>query len=218
MKKHFLLGAAALLCAIATSQAAPTSLSTSQGRGADTSVRGGSWSARAWGAEPILRVSNGSELEHTRKAYLRFDLSTLPSKIKDAKSATLTLTSGPAVGTSPADKTWTFQIFGLKDGAKGEDWSEGAVTWDNAPANDIKSPSALTEDAVALGTFTITGAGEAGKTASFSSPELLKFLQSDSDGLATLIIKRQEEGAIVHIFASKENKDNLAAPNLNIGF
>jgi hypothetical protein len=222
MKQHFLLGAAALLCTIATSQAAPTNLSTSVGKGADTSVRGGSYTTRNFGSLNLLKVCNLPDLEHARKAYLRFDLSSLPSKIKDAKSAAFNLVIAPAEGKSPADKVWTFQVSGLKDGDAGEDWAEGAVSWDNAPASDPKSASALTDAATPLGTFTITGKGEEGKTVSFSSPELLKFLQADSNGEATLIITRVEVGDfagnnVVHEFASKEN-GGLAAPGLNVGF
>jgi hypothetical protein len=217
MKKYFMAGATALLCAVAVSQAFADPVTTSQGKGADTSVRGGSYSGRAWGAEPIIRVCNNAELEHTRKAYVRFDLSALPSPVKSAKSATLSLTIGAAVGNSPADKVWTFEVFGLKDGNAGEGWDEGTINWNNAPANEVTSTSLVTADVVSLGTFTLTGKGEEGKTSSFSSPEFLKFLLGDTDGKATLIVTRQEQGNIVHIFAAKEN-DHLAPPSLNVGF
>jgi hypothetical protein len=222
INKHFIFSAAALLSVAATSQAAPVSLTTAQGKGADTSVRGGSFATRSFGSLPVLKACNWPNLEHARKAFLRFDLSALPSKIKDAKSATLNLTIAPAEGKTPADKVWTFQVSGFKDGGTGEDWSEGATTWDNAPANDAKTASGVTEAATLLGTFTLTGTGEAGKTVSLSSPELLKFLQNDSNGIATLIITRVEAGDssttnVVHEFASKEN-GALAAPSLSANF
>jgi hypothetical protein len=222
MKNHSIFGSAVLLCAITTAPAAAVDLTTGQGQGADTSVRGGDMSARSFGNLDILRVRNASSLGSARKTYLRFDLTALPTPIKSAASARLTLTIAAAEGSSPADKAWTFQVFGLKDAATGEDWNEKNTNWENAPANDAKTAATLTPDAVALGTFTVTGKGEAGKTATLSSPELLKFLQADTNGKATLIITRNEVGDaatdnVVHIFASKENA-KLAAPTLNVIF
>lgn len=196
-------------------------ITTAQGKGADTSVRGGSYAARNFGTLPVLKVCNLENLEHARKAYVRFDLSLLPQAVKGAKSAAITLTVAPAELKSPADKNWTFTVYGLKDGTNDE-WGEGAISWNNAPASDPQSASGVTADAVALGTFTITGPGQPGTTVTVSSPELLKFLQSDTDRLATVIIIRNDEGDtgssnVVHTFASKESAD-LAPPTLNVGF
>ena len=222
MKKLSILSGISLFCVMATAHAAPVALTTAQGTGADTSVRGGDFSGRSFGTLDILRVRNASSLASSRKTYLRFDLGALPTPVKSATGATLTLTIAPAEGSSPADKVWTFQVFGLKDANAGEEWSEKSTNWENAPANDAKTAAALKEDAVALGTFTITGKGQAGKTVEFSSPELLKFLQGDSNSKATLIITRNEVGdaateSVVHVFASKENA-KLAAPTLNVTF
>lgn len=202
----------------ASSSNANPSLTTGQG-GADTSVRGGEMSSRAFGSMDILRVRNSVNAISSRKAYLRFDVSQLAA-MKTAKSATLNLTMAPAEGASPADRVWTFQVFGLKDGNAGEDWNEGATSWDNAPANDTASTSGLTDQATSLGTFTVTGKGEEGATVSFSSADLLRFLQGDTNGKATLIITRKETGDsqadnVVHIFASKENT-KFAAPGLSL--
>ncbi len=213
--------AGGLVSLMASVQSAPVTLTTSQG-GADTSVRGGDLSNRNFGHLDILRVRNSSNLLNARKAYLRFDLSKLANPIKDATKATLTLTLGGAEGSSPADKTWTFQVFGLKDSAKNAEWPEPTTNWDNAPANDVQSPSALTDDAVSLGTFTLRGRGQDGKTITFSSPELLGFLQFVQTNKATLIITRQEAGDeaadnVVHIFASKESAKG-GAPGLTLDF
>lgn len=189
---------------------------------ADTSVRGGEMSPRNFGNLDILRVRNSVNLINARKCYIRFDLSSLPSPVKQAKSATLALTTGNSEGASPSDKTWTFRVYGLANANPGENWPENATNWDNAPANEVAKTTALTKDAVPLGTFTLDGKGEAGKPVTFSSPELLTWLQSDSDGKATLIITRDEPGDtpsdnVVHIFASKENS-KLAGPQLTIGY
>lgn len=221
MKTHLLLTSTALFALLTTAYAARESRTTARGTGADTSVRGGDLSTRSFGNLDILRVRNATNLGGARKTYLRFDLKNLPASLKTLKSAAITLTIAPAEGTSPPDKTWTFEVFGLKDGSAGEDWAEGTANWENAPANDVKAGSAVTDETVSLGTFTITGPGEAGKTIVFNADGLTQFLKDDTNGQATVIITRQEAGDspsdnVVHIFASKENA-NLTPPTLVLG-
>lgn len=235
IRKTPLLGAIALTTALATglttalitglrtAQAAPTIITTGQGRGADLNIRGGDvHHGNNFGDHNVIRVRNTADLGNARKTYLRFDLATLPSPAQKATSAAIALQIAPAEGHSPPNKIWTFNVFGLKDGIPDENWSENEVSWDNAPANDTASSLKLTEDAAPLGTFTLTGTGVAGKFVYFSSPQFLKFLQGDTNGKVTLIITRQEAGEepdndVLHIFASKENANN-APPALAVAF
>ena len=171
----------------------------------------------------LLRVRNAADLQDARKLYVRFDLASLPDSAKSATAASLTLQLLPAEGNSPADKIWTFDVFGLKDGLAGETWDEGAATWNDAPASDPKSPVALTATDVApLGSFTVVGKGAPGQKIVFSSPAMLKWMQSDSNGLATFIVTRREQDtgendSVTHIFASKESS-KFAAPVLSVAF
>ena len=223
IKTTSLLGALALLSALATAQAAPTFITTAQGRGADLNVRGGNvFGPGNFGDHEVLRVRNSQNLGDSRKTYLRFDLASLPASIKNATDATLGLQIAPAEGQSPANKVWTFDVMGLRDGAPGEDWSEKTANWNDAPANDATSALALTADATPLGTFTVVGNGVVGQAVRLSSPALLQFLQRDSNGEVTLIIARQEasDGAgndVMHIFASKEAK-SPAPPVLSVAY
>ena len=223
LRKTSLISALALLGAFATAQAAPTFITTAQGRGADLNVRGGPvFGGGNFGDHEILRVRNSANLGDARKSYLRFDLASLPAGIKKATDATLGLQLAPAEGQSAPDKNWTFDVLGLKDGAPGENWDEKTANWNNAPANNATSALDLTPDATLLGSFTVTGTGVAGQVVRFSSPQLLKFLQSDRDGEVTLIIARREpsDGAgndVMHIFASRENK-TPAPPVLSVAF
>ena len=225
MKNQFktnLLGTAALLATLAAAQAAPTTIRTYEGQGADLNVRGGTVAAdnhnNAW-----LRLRNTSNLDGARKVYLRFDLSKLATPAKSATAASITLQMLPSEGNSPSDKVWTFDVSGLKDALPEENWGETTVTWNNAPASDPKSPVALTTEKVTpLGQFTLTGKGENGKKIAFSSPALLKFLQSDTNGLATFIVTRKEQGNdaandVTHVFAPKESSKS-AAPFLTVAF
>lgn len=228
---QLLCGALAFLsgCASPQAQAAPTFISTGQGRGADLNVRGGvTFASGNFGEHDILRVRNSKDLGAARKTYLRFDLSTLPLSVKEASGVTLGLRLAPAEGKSMPGKVWTFNVFGLKDAARDdatrdEDWGEKEAAWNNAPANDPTSPIKLkTGDVTPLGTFIITGTGVAGQSIAFSSRPLLKFLKSDTNGQVTLIITRQESGDgpdndVMHIFVSKESATH-APPVLSVAF
>ncbi len=227
-----LAGAVALigtLTAIQTAQAAPTFITTGQGRGADLNIRGGAGFATSnFGDHDVIRVRNSKDIGASRKTYLRFDLSTLPSPVNTSSGATLGLRVAPAEGKSLPGKIWTFNVFSLKDAARDdatrdEDWGEKEATWNNAPANDPTSPLGLKADNVTpLGTFTIVGTGVAGQSISFSSPALLNFLKSDTNGEVSLIITRPEQGDgpdndVMHIFSSKENA-TPAPPVLSVAF
>ena len=204
-------------------EAAPTFITTAQGQGADLNVRGGNiFGSGNFGNHEVLRVRNSTDLGSARKTYLRFDLGTLPNAITKATDATLGLQIAPAEGKSAPDKVWTFRVYGLKDGAPGENWSEKTTSWNDAPANEPKSALDVTGEATPLGTFTITGAGDAGKSIAFSSPQFLRFLQSDTNGEVTLLIARQEASDgqgndVMHIFASKEST-TLGPPVLSVAY
>lgn len=226
MKNHlttklFALVGAVLAGALLSAQAAPTHITTAQGKGADSSIRGGDYANRAFGNLDILRVRNTADLRDARKTYLRFDLAGL----KDAKTATgaaLNLTIAPAEGSSPADKEWTFRVFGLRDATESENWNETTLSWANAPAMVPSSSFQTTEEALPLGTFILKGKGNVGETVSFSSPELLNFVKSDTNGVVTLIVSRVERNEdnsdnVVHIFAAKEHAQ-LAPPSLTVAF
>jgi lysophospholipase L1-like esterase len=216
------LAVVALASTVAAAQANPTLITTAQGRGADTPIRGGNWAKDNFGTMDMMRVRNSGDLGDSRKTYVRFDLKTLPDAAQKATDVTLGLKLTPGEGHSPVDKVWTFNVSGIKDGIAAENWSEGEVSWNSIPVNDPTSPLKLTDDVQPLGTFTITGSGKAGQQIPFSSPQLTKFVQSDSNGLVTLVLTRQEEGRgadndVVHIFASKEYGPP-APPVLSVAF
>ncbi len=219
------VGLASILGASATApaQAAPTFITPAQGRGADLNIRGGTvFGSGNFGDHQILRVRNTADLGNARKSYVRFDLASLPAPAKNATSATLGLQLAPSEGKSPADRVWTFNVYGLKDGSAGENWDEKSVNWNNAPANVATSPLDLTPDTTLLGNFTITGTGKPGQIVQLSSAALLKFLQSDTNGEVTLILARREAGEapeedVMHIFASKEYA-TTAPPVLSVAY
>ena len=213
----------ATVAACAPTHATPTFITPAQGRGADLNIRGGSvFGAGNFGDHPILRVRNTGDLGNARKSYLRFDLASLPNAIKQATSARLSLQLAPSEGNSPADRVWTFEFYGLKDGSAGENWDEKTVNWNNAPANVATSARGLATDAALLGTFTVKGTGVPGQVVQLSGPELLKFVQSDTNGEVTFVLTRREAGEapkedVMHIFASKEYA-TTAPPVLSVAY
>ena len=136
------------------------------------------------------------------KAYVRFDLSSVPAGT--LSSAALTLSGSVSSGSA------TFDVYGLNDGTAGDapappianGWSETGITWDNAPANNLNSANGFTSDATEIGSFTITGT----QTVSFSSPQLLTFLSADTNRQVTFMLSREQNSwTIDSTFASRES-------------
>lgn len=193
-----------------------TIFTTNQGVAGDTSVQPN----RQNGRDPLLAIQNERNLINARKAYLRFDLTQSPEAVETAHTARLTLTLADGRGNSPADKTWTFRVYGVNSGAEGN-WSETDVKWEDAPANDVSSANGVTDDATWLGSFSVRGKGREGDTATLESSELVRFIQNDDDGLVTFIIVREEANSqgnadnVVHLFGTRNNP-RLASPTLTL--
>ena len=139
-------------------------LSTKDGCGADTFIRDGEFADKNCGKEGALAAKNSAK-GVSRKAYLRFDLSSLAKlKIVDARFelAMAIRWRTPCV----------LQVYGLRDAVSGDalptqgGWLESSpskgqsgaagITWATAPANQPDSGNAFTSDAVLLGEFELT--------------------------------------------------------------
>jgi hypothetical protein len=102
---------------------------------ADAYVRGGVESASTpHGNDIRLLVKGDPGLNFARKTYLVFDISSAPEGFE---TATLVLTLDRHVDRQPAD------LSGIIDNDN-DDWDpadpvEGAITWNNAPQNDLSS-------------------------------------------------------------------------------
>ena len=188
------------------------SITTNDGNGADAYVRLGNPTTNYDGAD--LTVKNAGGGSTTRKGYLRFDLAALPAQAIDASIMfDVALNNQGGGGTTPQE--YTVNVFGLDDAHAGENWVETGINWNNAPANG--SNNGVTGDAALLGTFDVSD-DAAGSSTLFSSPDLLDFINADTDGLATFILTRQvNNGSHNLIFASGED-GTLMAPTLTLGF
>ena len=220
------------------------SVTTADGRGADAYIRGQTqYRDNNFGGDDRLATKNSAAGNH-RKAYLRFDIDAdLCASVLTAQ-LTLATRDDPWGANDDPNKVWTFNVFGLNDSASGDGdpdssgspgWWEGTgvsglvgqdvpgIDWLNAPAND-NTGDGFTSAATLLGTFAITGDSIAGQTIDFSSTALIDFLNSDTNGLVTLMIARDTLGddpstdTVIHFFASKEYQGGAYAPTLDITY
>ncbi len=197
-------------------------ITTADGNGADSYVEYRSDQTSAananYGTSTTVQTKNagpnpegnsypvGAEL--SRKTYLRFDLSSLPEESFEAVLLKLTATGSD--GT-----LHTFNVYGLNDDLDADNWSETAVTWNNAPANDDSLGAVDLAEATFLGD--VAGV-TAGSTLAFGTQELHDFIAADTDKLVTLIITRANNdpnfASASHSFYSKEAGDLALAPTL----
>ena len=144
-----------------------------------------------------------------RKSYIRFLVT--PAFDQPYTRGVFTLTIAQATGFSLSDTTWNFDVWGLPDNfvplfndpvpgdnnlpEQGNNWIEGTITDDTAPGsnilNDIEARAAFTGQPIA--DFQITGRGIVGQQITIDSddfPDVLDFLNSDTDGLVTFMVTR----------------------------
>ncbi|MDB4792537.1 DNRLRE domain-containing protein [bacterium] len=194
---------------IASSGAQDITILTSDGNGADSYVRQGQATNNFAAANNVvIKGGNGST---TRKAYLRFDLSTVTKPITDA-SITLTVSTNNSGGASPQPgQTFNVEFYGLTNEAL-DSWVEGdngtdnlpenEITYGNAPAN-VSPGNDFNGEALLLGTLNVPGT-LVGESITFTDPNLVAFLNSDTNGLATILMRRQLGGSLNLAFSSKE--------------
>tara|TARA_R110002096_G_scaffold247097_10_gene439524 strand:+ start:440 stop:1861 length:1422 start_codon:yes stop_codon:yes gene_type:complete len=204
-----------------TGRSSPTrenwvTVTTTEGKGTDGYI---------WDGEPnghtsddlLLLKRSLSDKGPDRKAYLRFDLSSLPGDQVDAAELTLQFTpTGWGLAALVDDSV--FEVFGLTDNSL-DDWAYSSMNWENAPANDLDSGNQLvSEKVVSLGSFTVPRGVQSGSFL-FDGALLTQFINQDANRLATLIIVRQsvesENGGLVHGIASRRHP-SLPAPTLSI--
>jgi len=111
-----------------------------------------------------------------KKSWIKFDLGELD--VGHLETATLTVAaidneSGNSCDLSVVNDSYT----------TGKDWTSDDITWNNAPANDTLSDSALTTDATLITNFAVDG--------SAGTPfviDILAALQADTDGIVQFVL------------------------------
>ena len=222
MKKRLLIAASCVAVSaiglFSTVYASTISLTTADGNGADAYIQstlfGNNAANQNFGSSSLVAIKHDTAIPgNNRKGYLRFDLGPISGPISDAE---LLLTY---VGTNPdrAANPSFYNVFGLVDGHSEENWNENTITWNNAPGNNTASAGGVSAaETTLLGSFSLDVPGAIlGDQVLFSSSFLVTFLLADTDGLATILLTRQQQNFSIESFASKENAD-WSAPTLNL--
>lgn len=217
-----------LLCTLVS--AAEVTVTTADGlNGADSYVRFGT-PTQNYGntADLVVKDAPPGQVPNstTRKIYKRFDLSRVGQATIYSATLELQVRTNNGGGSDPAPKDFVVRVFGLDDGDAGEAWVEGnggtdnnppgEITWNNAPANDTSSATGTLSNATLLGAFEVTTSDTPGTLVTFSNPALANFLNTDTDGLVTLILTRVTvSGSYNLVFESAESGVHTPTLTLN---
>ena len=216
---------------LAEGDARAAELTTADGtNGADATIFGrqGSTFLRDtnFGAEPTMEVrASFASSTRIRKPYMRFDLSALPaSALNNITSVKFSGFAGETDDVAPI----TVQLWGINDAATGDDgadWTELGITYNNAPQlGDPDDGTTVGPDTTLLSTLTIV-ANPGGDPARFnfsaghefefpSTPAFVNFLNSDTNGVVTLIANYDAESGSSLKFNSRDATGT--APTLTI--
>jgi hypothetical protein len=191
----FVSAAVAVLAAAASGPARAVAITTADGSGADAYVHSDNTTTN-YGSATTLANRAGSFYDEL--TYLKFDLSGVTDPIT-AVDLSLTL-----AGTNPT----SLRVYGFWDwSAAGNGWSEGTLTYDNAPG---LSGAGL----VYLGSFSTAGLS-VGDTTAFSSAGLDNLIDDDTDNIVSFLLQAYDPLNTAIQFAAKENT-TYAAPTLNL--
>ncbi|MEM9281356.1 MAG: DNRLRE domain-containing protein [Verrucomicrobiota bacterium] len=191
-------------------------LSTDAGSGTDGYVWGGTPNDHVSDELLLIKNGTGAQAPH-RKAYLRFDLTQLPSRrIAEAQLHLQFTPTGWGLASMVDDSV--FEVLGIVDDSL-DQWAYPSMNWANAPASDTASGDRMDPDkTVSLGTFTVPRGVQRGSF-HLSGEPLREFLKHDQNRLATLVVVRKtvenNRGGLVHAFASKRHP-TLPAPMLSV--
>jgi len=200
-----LLRPAALTIALALSAAignvaSAIEITTADGVGADATVMDAYYSTNF-----NEGGTNFLEVRIDRYGYLRFDLTSAPLT---TTAATLSM----MVAFVQEDQL-DYLVYGLNDNVSGQDWGEETITWETAPGiNFWADPTA--EEALILSAVTFLGnmptpslaTRAPGDIFTFSSQPLVDFVNADTDGQVTFILR--SAGTTVQAIGS-DNTDTL---------
>ncbi len=185
-------------------------LSTAFGNGRDTYVRSDP-KFGPFGGESFFRVKYTSHNQSLiRKGYVAFDLSAF--RRQEIEDAQFILHLEPTdLGFASLVPDSTFTIYGLVDGPD-DSWKEDELNWKNAPGHlDDPVQHLATDRLVKLGTMTVEQGVQNGSRL-IQGHALVDFLNQDTNGEVTLVLVRetdeQDNGGLVHSFATKEHPSN----------
>jgi hypothetical protein len=185
-----------------TGSAGAEMITTLDGIGGDMTLRRGNPSDN--GALLLIKNQGGNAENNNndRLGMLKFDLSVLSDPIT-ASIVRLEMPRGAATAqpNNTFDAGETVYLYGIPDGATGEDFNEGTLLFANSPyltgTGTVTNPRPVTDmtgnsvnDSLAtlLDTHTFAAVTNAGEIVDFRSPLLRAFLQADTNNIASFIL------------------------------
>lgn len=185
------------------------SISTRDGAGQDGSVLLKKSDQKI--SRRLLLVKNSTaKPQHSRKAYLSFDLTSLSKKqIINSKLQLQILKAKYGFASLTPDAT--FAVYGITD-ENLDSWNDKQLTWENAPANLDEGSKVDESKAKLLGRFVIPQGVFSGFATIHGKP-LSDFLNSDSNRIVSLIVvcetAESKRGGIVHAFAGRRQPESV---------
>lgn len=177
---------------------------------ADARIDGGAPDTNFGNAVELFARDGGENPANNEKTYLAFDLSGLLGSGQSISSSSFSLTLSRLGSATTAG---TLTVYGITDNA--DTWTEGGITWSNAPKNDTFSGSGVLGNTVVLGTATIPAGAGQDTQITFSASGLTEYLNwiagansnpygngASADATATLIVTGGNE--VLGAFYTKE--------------
>ncbi|MCB9545010.1 MAG: hypothetical protein H6706_03865 [Myxococcales bacterium] len=210
-------GRVSLLLGLLAAQAAWAQSPEVYTAAADTFVQVDDTTSNYGGWQVVWTKVSGT-LSHRRYTLLRFTRTGSGAVDNAVLRMYLTATGAP-------DPTFSFEVWGLKDGADCETFAENSSTnWSTCDVfgdGDLNRASDTLFDGdphlvgtQSLGTFETHADDPAGSLVVFSSEALADFVEASTNDVITLVIARTTTGGIT-AFASKEHA-SLAGPVLSL--
>jgi hypothetical protein len=152
--------------------------------------------------------------------YLRFDLSSLDRANMTIVGADLVGTfTGPFTADIPSPRR--LNIFGVPDSLSADNWTEtgpGYMRWDTAPGTNSSAAHGNPATSVFLGYIDVDNSGNQlwfrRDGARMTSQALVDFLNSDTNNLATVFIKRQDPWYDNFTSIAMKEHPSMPAPGL----
>ena len=168
------------------------------------------------GANEQLQIRSRSVVDSERQSvsFVRFSL----ASVADVAALTDAKLEFESINNSCTGGGCSLQLYGLDDalsGTGGNDWDETTINYDNAPTipgdGNAGTQDLDTTNLTLLDTFNVESSG----VSTNWTPEMLAFLQADTDGQVTFVLYESENGDRNVYFATKEHATAMA-PTLTV--
>ena len=164
-----------------------------------------------YGSVTYMQIKNSTNVTYWRKAWLGFDVSSREGRLYRAE---LDVPFVGGAGVITLGNTWDFEVYGITDDAL-DTWTEGPLTWNNAPANTNSGDGVVAGQTTSVGTFSVLDKGLGSHL--IAGPALNSYVGSDANGQVSFIVVRHTldtNGSYVHTIPSKEGSSTPATLQL----